>query len=195
MSITRLELQAAVYSERLKTLVDQEHDLQIDSVTHWTDSITVLHWLPSPDKNKDVFVANRAAEILENTTIDDWRHSKVEMNPFGIGTRRITIEKLTESDWLSGPIWLKDQPDDWPLSLQPINLLPDERAAVAVIANTSMTQEPIADWSSFSSFSKCVRVIAFYLRFKMSLSKVLLPCELKRAEEKGSENNPTRKFS
>ena len=107
------------------------------------------------------------------------------MNPSDIGTRGITIQKLTESDWLSGPIWLKDHPDDWPLSLQPVNLVPDENAAVAVIANTSMTQEPIVDWSRFSSFSKCVRVIAFCLRVKFgSQSKVLLPGELKRAEER-----------
>ena len=48
-----------------------------------------------------------------------------------------------------------------------------------------MTQEPIVDWSRFSSFSKCVRVIASCLRLKFkSQCKVLLPCELKRAEEK-----------
>ena len=48
-----------------------------------------------------------------------------------------------------------------------------------------MTQEPIVDWSRFSSFSKGVRVIAFCLRLKFKRqSKFLLPCELKRAEEK-----------
>ena len=145
----------------------------------------MLHWLHSADKKQNVFVANRAAETLGNSTIDEWKHVKGETNQSNIGTRGITIEKLTESDWLSGPIWLKDHPDDWPLSLQPINLVPDVHAAVAVSANTSMTQEPIVDWSRFSSFSKCVRVIAFCLRLKFkSQSKVLLPCELQRAEEK-----------
>ena len=97
----------------------------------------------------------------------------------------ITIENLTESDWLSEPIWLKDHPDDWPLSLRPINLMPDDPAAVAVIANTSMMQAPIVDWSRLSSFSKCVRVIAFCLRLKFkSQSKFLLPCEWNRAEGK-----------
>ena len=188
LSIPRLELQAAVYSVRLRTLIAQEHDLQIDSVTHWTDSVTVLQWLHSADERQNVFVANRAAEILENSTMDEWKHDKGELNPSDIGTRGITIQKLTESDWLSGPIWLKDHPDDGSLSLQPVNLVPDESAAVAVIANTSMTQEPIVDWSRFSSFSKCVRVIAFCLRVKFgSQPKVLLPGELKRAEERVSK--------
>ena len=184
LSIPRLELQAALYSVRLRTLIVKEHDLQIDSVTHWTDSVTVLQRLHSADKRQNVFVANRAAEILQSSTIDEWKHVKGELNPSDIGTRGTTIEKLIESEWLSGPIWLKDNLEDWPLSLQPINLASDDHAAVAVIANTSMTQEPIVDWSRFSCFSKCVRVIAFYLRLKFkSQSKVLLPCELERAEK------------
>ena len=43
LSIPRLELQAALYSVRLRELIVEEHDLLIDSVTHWTDSIVVLH--------------------------------------------------------------------------------------------------------------------------------------------------------
>ena len=78
LSIPRIELQAAVYSVRLRTLIDQEHDLQIDSVTHWTDSVTVLQWLHSADKRQNVFVANRAAEILENSTMTNG--STLKMN-------------------------------------------------------------------------------------------------------------------
>ena len=54
LSIPRLELQAAVYSVRVTTLTVQEHDLQMDSVTQWTNSVTVLQWLQSTDK-KTVF--------------------------------------------------------------------------------------------------------------------------------------------
>ena len=116
VSIPRLELQAALYSVRLRKLIIEEHDLLIDSVTHWTDSITVLQWLYSADRRqKDVFVANRAAEILEASTIDEWKHIKGELKD--IGTRGITIEKLSESDWLSGPTWLKDKSENWPTSL------------------------------------------------------------------------------
>ena len=71
LSLPRLELQAAEYSVRVRTLIVQEHDLQIDSVTHWTDSSTVLQWLHSACKKQNFFVANRAAEILESSTIDE----------------------------------------------------------------------------------------------------------------------------
>ena len=74
--LPRIELQAAVHSVRLRTLIVQEHDIRINSVTHWTDSVTVLQRLHSADKKQIVFVANRAAEILENSTIDGWKHVK-----------------------------------------------------------------------------------------------------------------------
>ena len=61
LSIARLELQAALYSVPLRKLMAEEHDLLIDSVTHWTDSITVLQWLHSVDRKQNVVVANRAA--------------------------------------------------------------------------------------------------------------------------------------
>ena len=101
LSIPRLQLQAALYSVGLRKLVVGEHDLLIDSVTHWTDSITVLQWLHSADRKQNVFVANRAAEFLDASTVDKWKHIKGELNPSDIGTRGITIEKLSESGYLN----------------------------------------------------------------------------------------------
>ena len=146
MLVPRLELQAALFLVRFRTLSVQEHDLQIDSVTHCTDSVTALQWLHSADKKKqNVYVANKAAECLENSPTEEWKHIQGEMNASDIGTRGITIDILTAINWLYWLIWLKDHPGDWPLSLHSINLVPDDHAAVSVIANTSMTQEPIVD--------------------------------------------------
>ena len=86
LSIARLELQAALYSVSLRKLIIQEHDIHLNSITHWTDSVTVLQWLNSPDKKRNVFVANRAAEILEYSTIDEWKHIRGELNLSDIGT-------------------------------------------------------------------------------------------------------------
>ena len=183
-SIPPLELKAALYSVRLRKLIVEEHDLLIDSVTHWTDSITVLQRLHSADRRQNVFVANRTAEILEASTIDEWKHIRGELNPSDIGTRGITIEKLCESDWLSGPTWLKDKSENWPISLAPVSSVIEDRTQVAAIANNSMVGDSPIDWNRFSSFSKSVRVIAYCLRLKCrSQSKVLTSAELQRAEE------------
>ena len=136
LSIPRLELQATFYSVRLRKLIIQERDIPIKSVTQRTDSVTVLKWLNSADKKQNVLVANRAAEFLENSTIDEWKQIRGELNPSDIGTRWLTVEKLPESDCSTEPSWLKDHPDDWPLFLQSINVGSDHHPEVAAIANT-----------------------------------------------------------
>ena len=196
LSIPRLELKAALYSVRLRKLIVEKHDLLNDNVTHWTDSITVLQWLHSADRKQNLFVANRGAEILEASTTDEWKHIKGELNPSDIGARAISIEKLSESDWLSGPTWLKDQSENWPISLAPVSSVIKDHAQVAGIAKNSMVGDSPIDWNRFSSFSKCVRVIAYCLRLKYkSQTKVLTSDELQRAEERALKRIQIETFS
>ncbi|XP_075254852.1 uncharacterized protein LOC142346222 [Convolutriloba macropyga] len=86
-TIPKLKLQAAVYGVRLRRQILKEHDVNIDKTYHWTDSSTVLQWLHSADKKQQVFVANRAAKILENSSMDQWIHVKGIKNTADIGTR------------------------------------------------------------------------------------------------------------
>ena len=51
---------------------------------------------------KQVFLANRAAEILENSSKDQWRDVKGVENPADIGTRGMSIEVVKEFGWLNG---------------------------------------------------------------------------------------------
>ena len=44
LSITRLELQAAVMAVRLKEQIVKEHEVTINSCSFWSDSTTVLQW-------------------------------------------------------------------------------------------------------------------------------------------------------
>ena len=97
MTIPKLELQIAVYGVRLRKQILNEHDVRIDKIYHWTDSSTVLQWLQPAHKKQQVFVANRAAEILENPSMDQWRPVKGVKNPADIGTRGKSIESLKES--------------------------------------------------------------------------------------------------
>ena len=140
-----------LYSVRLRKLIVEEQDFLIDSVTHWTDSITVLQWLHSADRKQNVNVANRAAEILEASSFDELKNIKDELNSSVIETRGITIEKLSESDWLSGLTWLKDQSDKWPIFLAPVSSVIEDHTQVAGIVNKSMLGHSI-DSNRFSSF-------------------------------------------
>ena len=70
LTITKLELQAAVYWVRLRKQMLNEHDVRIEKIYHCTDSSTVIQWLQAALKKKQVFVAIRTAEILENSSMD-----------------------------------------------------------------------------------------------------------------------------
>ena len=110
----KLELQAALYSVRLRQMITEDHDIQIHTVTHWTDLLTVLQWLHSAHKKQQVLGASRVGEILDQSTVDTWRHVKGTINPADIGTRRVTVSQLLEREWLHGPAWLKQNPGSWP---------------------------------------------------------------------------------
>ena len=71
-TIPKLELQAALYSVRLRQLITEDHDIQIQTVTHWTDSMTVLQWFLSAHKKQQVFLAKRVGEIPDQSTVDEW---------------------------------------------------------------------------------------------------------------------------
>ncbi|XP_075262529.1 uncharacterized protein LOC142354149 [Convolutriloba macropyga] len=105
--IPKLELQAAVYGVRLSRQILREHDVKIDKRYQCTDLSTAVPWLQSVHKKQQVFVAYRAAEILENSSIDQWRHVKGIEIPADIGTRGTSIEGLKDSWWLNGPAWLQ----------------------------------------------------------------------------------------
>ena len=97
MTVPKLELQAAVFGFPLRKQILNEHDVRIDKICHWTNSSTVLQWLQTAHKKQQVFAANRAAEILENSSMGQWRHVKRVENPADIGTRGMSIEGLKES--------------------------------------------------------------------------------------------------
>ena len=113
-SIPRLELQATMHGPRLKQLIVDEHDVEIERTFFWTDSTFVSQRLHGADKKQPVFVANRVAEILDSSTIDQWRHVEGTINPADIGTRRKSVLELEKSKWFTGSVWLREKEDAWP---------------------------------------------------------------------------------
>ena len=61
---TEVRIKAAFYGVGLRKQILNEH-VKIDKIYHWTNSSTVQEWLQAAHKKQQVFVANRAAEILE----------------------------------------------------------------------------------------------------------------------------------
>ena len=177
-SIPRLELQAAMYGTRLKQLIVDEHDIQVERTFFWTDSTTVLQWLHGADKKQPVFVANRVAEILDSSTIDQWRHVEGTLNPADIGTRGKSVHELEKSEWFTGPAWLQEKEDAWPQTSP--QLFQQKTEDIEQVFEV-VSEEKDIDWEKFGSFRRTTRIFAYCLRFKSkSKRKVVITEEMQQ---------------
>lgn len=114
-SIPRLELCAALIGAQLAKLAENELTLNIQKVTLWTDSITVLHWLHSESCRFKVFVGTRVAEIQELTDLKAWHYVDSARNPAEDLTRCKSLKDLTEPNrWIQGPEFLIQPQSNWP---------------------------------------------------------------------------------
>ena len=111
LSIPRMELQAAV---RLKEQIVKEDESKIHSCNFWIDSTTVLQWIHSSHRKQQVFVANRAAKILDTTYVSQWNNGSCIINPADIVIRAINVDNFRRSEWLTGPALLKQRENEWP---------------------------------------------------------------------------------
>ena len=103
LTIPRLELMAAVIGARLMDFIKNALHLGSATVTYWSDSTDVLHWL-NRKKPLKMFVENRVKTVLQLTTADQWRYVRGSENPADLGTRGISLSSLIDSSkWWKGP--------------------------------------------------------------------------------------------
>ena len=125
----------------------------------------------------------RAAEILESSSMDQWRHVKGIENPADIGTRGMSIEDLKESVCLNGPgpAWLHTDEEKWPKPWCQANKFEAEQATSTVAAETKLHQT--FDWDRYSSLNRIRNFIAYYMRFKTKQKGPLKADEVLGAEQ------------
>ncbi|KFD50420.1 LOW QUALITY PROTEIN: hypothetical protein M513_08647 [Trichuris suis] len=96
---------------RIASIIVRELRLKSDSITFWTDSAVVLHWLNTTGRRLCIFVENRVSEILDVTKINQWRFVPGKENP---ADRGINPGRLKDTHWFSGPAFLGRCPEYWP---------------------------------------------------------------------------------
>ena len=191
-TIPRLELMASLVASRLAQTICDEFKLKPASVTFWSDSRIVLHWLNSESVSFKPFVGVRVAEIQSIWDPNFWRFVPTDLNPADDLSRGIPLEEVG-GRWKNGPQFLKRPKEEWPIKPAYQAIAEDaEKRKTKLVAPVSGQKPPI-DPSRFSSWQKLTRVTAYALRFVHNIkishsdsrnrrSGPLLPEEINAAE-------------
>lgn len=123
-TIPRLELCAALLLSDLYSSIKTTINLKIDQVIFWTDSTIALHWINTSPHLLKTFVANRVAQIQQNTSPKNWRHVRTHDNPADALSRgQLPVQFKNNQLWADGPSWLRHQEEQWPAL--PLTFSPD----------------------------------------------------------------------
>ena len=116
VTVTRLELTAAVCSLRISQQLRRELSYHIDQEYFWTDSKVVLGYISNESRRFHVFVANRVQEIQNSTSVEQWNHIASKQNPADEASRGVKSQELLHSRWINGPAFLWKTEDQWPIN-------------------------------------------------------------------------------
>ena len=158
-------------------------DLNIRSITGWTDSIVVLHWLRDQESYR-IFVENKIKKILSHEFIE-WKYVPTKQNPADIGSRGSPISKLGDL-WWKDPTWLSNI-SLWPrqLTIVPTIESQAEYKAIKEIMTTTIDKSDTFDkLLEKHELYKFLRITVWIKRFFYSCQKTKHSGPLKTDETK-----------
>ena len=168
LTIARLELQAAVLAVRLYSTIEAEADIETSSTHFWTDSMITLQYIRNESRRLKTFVANRVAEIRENTKPSQWHHIDGKENPADDCSRGLQILKMTpDSRWLHGPAFLCHTETTWPEEQDECSLAeedPEVKKKKILITRTDFYHKPPIEIHDFSTWKRLTRIMAWVVR-------------------------------
>ncbi|KAF2890278.1 hypothetical protein ILUMI_15895 [Ignelater luminosus] len=136
ITLPQLELYGAQLLAKLTKCAINDLEIELSSVTYWTDFSIVLNWQNTEPAILKTFVANRVSKIQEITNVSHWKHVISKDNPAGIVSRGMEVEKLTNSIWWTGPNWLSQDSTFWPKNCvnEPTELLEVRKIKFTLVA-------------------------------------------------------------
>ncbi|XP_055614781.1 uncharacterized protein LOC129761103 [Toxorhynchites rutilus septentrionalis] len=169
MSIPRLELQGCALGARMLMFVQENHTIPITKRYLWTDNTTALSWIRADPRNYRPFVAHRVVEILETTNAKEWRYVPSASNPADEGTKWGKGPYFsTDSHWFSGPEFLQQPEDAWPISPAMPSVETEEIRASVLF---HLAYEPVIQFERFSKWERLHCTVAYVLRFVNNISR------------------------
>ena len=179
-TIPRLELQAAVLSARVDSMLRNELSLHLAPSYFWVDSQIVLKYIHNEDKQFHVFVANRVNEIRNLTSVGQWHHISGKDNISDCISRGSSVRSFDFGRWVSGPAFLHEYKSTWKLDTEgarDFSLSEDDeevkRDSVKrrnVCLMNDVEVDPMEKlFSYYSSWYRLKRAVAWLLKFKNHL--------------------------
>lgn len=111
ITISRLELTAAVVSVRMNLLLRSELEYTNMTEWFWTDSSVVLGYIANNTRRFHAFVANRVQQIRDVSEPYQWNYVSSSDYPADIASRGASADELVNNcRWFSGPnfLWTKN---------------------------------------------------------------------------------------
>ncbi|XP_058817455.1 uncharacterized protein LOC131680761 [Topomyia yanbarensis] len=164
-SIPRLELMAAVLGARAMHSIQSSHSFPIQRRFLWTDSSTVLSWIRSEQNNYKQFTAFRIGEIVELTSVSDWRWVKTKFNIADVLTKWGKGPPLqSEGPWFQGSELMYQLEQDWPRQVLPAPGTKEEMRAFSLFHDVNVP-ERLMNVQNVSRWLKLLRTTATVGRF------------------------------
>ena len=164
LTIPKLELTASLIRAKLMRYLSNL--CRFDTVYLWSDSKVVILWITSDRDMKDVYIANRVAEV--KTLVYQYHvnimYVPTKDNPGAHLSRGCSSKQLKSSDWLHGPSWLltRELPEQTNLNIAVNELV--------VEINPIHPIPPLIDLTKFSSFLRVLNIMKRVLEFCQSPS-------------------------
>lgn len=173
-TIPRLELNGALLLAELAHRVAESWQINTHQFKLWTDSTIVLGWLNSQISRLKTYVANRIAQIMDVTEINQWNHIGTHENPADIPSRGLGPRELLEAKlWWKGSTWLEKNEKDW--ILNPIVNANEELSEVrkvklVLVANNSVNDilELYSEWNQMIRGVAWLTIYSKFLRKKIN---------------------------
>ncbi|GFR22097.1 uncharacterized protein TNCT_195921 [Trichonephila clavata] len=166
---------ACVLGVRLSKYVTQALTLDDIPKYFWADSTTAISWIRRNDA-WGTFVGNRVKEICAFSRADQWSYVPSSSNLADLPSCGCSPLQFSESDWWSGPDWIKDPGDRWPkLEIKPdeILVLSERKKEINLNVGLGVTAgiDEVKWYEKFSEFSKMIRILGWVKRFTKNCRK------------------------
>nr|XP_049467061.1 uncharacterized protein LOC125908380 [Anopheles coluzzii] len=172
LTIPKLELQACVLGARFLRYTQEHHPINVRRRVLWSDSTVALSWIRSDPRNYKPFVAHRVVEILESTSVDEWRWVPTDHNPADEATKWKGKPNFDfGGNWFQGPEFLLHGEDDWPSQRHNSDNPSEEIRQVNLHVEDSNTGLLPIRYERFSRLERLQRMIGWIVRYVGNLRR------------------------